>query len=93
VGCLLRFNPLIGWNLQGVSYETQDGLYDVAWSESHENQLATGSGDGSIRLWDVMLNVRVSSLFKVRAPAEPSAKMYRICLYVPGTNIHARFFL
>ncbi|EPQ56253.1 WD40 repeat-like protein [Gloeophyllum trabeum ATCC 11539] len=37
-------------------YETQDGLYDVAWSEVHENQLVTASGDGSIRLWDVMLN-------------------------------------
>jgi len=36
-------------------YETQDGLYDVAWSEIHENQLVTASGDGSIRLWDVML--------------------------------------
>ncbi|TFK29683.1 peroxin 7 [Coprinopsis marcescibilis] len=33
-------------------YETQDGLYDVAWSEIHENQLVTASGDGSIRLWD-----------------------------------------
>jgi len=37
-------------------YDTQDGLYDVAWSEIHENQLVTASGDGSIRLWDVMLN-------------------------------------
>ncbi|KAA1470222.1 WD40 repeat-like protein [Dentipellis sp. KUC8613] len=37
-------------------YETQDALYDVAWSEIHENQLVTASGDGSIRLWDVMLN-------------------------------------
>ncbi|TFL05218.1 WD40 repeat-like protein [Pterulicium gracile] len=37
-------------------YETQDGLYDVAWSEVHENQLVTASGDGSVRLWDVMLN-------------------------------------
>ncbi|KAG2011828.1 peroxin 7 [Coprinopsis cinerea AmutBmut pab1-1] len=36
-------------------YETQDGLYDVAWSEIHENQLVTASGDGSIRLWDVMI--------------------------------------
>jgi peroxin-7 len=40
------------------SYETQDGVYDVAWSEVHENQLATGGGDGSIKLWDIMLNVR-----------------------------------
>ncbi|KAF5362370.1 hypothetical protein D9756_002314 [Leucocoprinus leucothites] len=37
-------------------YETQDGLYDVAWSEIHENQLVTASGDGSIRMWDVVLN-------------------------------------
>jgi len=42
-------------------YDTQDGLYDVAWSEIHENQLVTGSGDGSIKLWDVMLNVGVKS--------------------------------
>ncbi|KAJ7917507.1 WD40 repeat-like protein [Mycena leptocephala] len=26
------------------------------WSEVHENQLVTASGDGSIKLWDVMLN-------------------------------------
>ncbi|KAH8115597.1 WD40 repeat-like protein [Phellopilus nigrolimitatus] len=37
-------------------YPTQDGLYDVAWSEIHENQLVTASGDGSLRLWDVTLN-------------------------------------
>ncbi|CAL1714215.1 unnamed protein product [Somion occarium] len=37
-------------------YDTQDGLYDVAWSEIHENQLVTASGDGSIKLWDIMLN-------------------------------------
>ncbi|KZV65186.1 WD40 repeat-like protein [Peniophora sp. CONT] len=37
-------------------YETQDGVYDVAWSEVHENQLVSGSGDGSIKLWDVTLN-------------------------------------
>ncbi len=40
-----------------ASYETQDGLYDLAWSEVHENQLVTASGDGSIKLWDVALNV------------------------------------
>ena len=38
-------------------YDTQDGLYDVAWSEIHENQLVTASGDGSIKMWDVMINV------------------------------------
>lgn len=38
-------------------FDTQDGLYDVAWSEVHENQLVTASGDGSVKLWDVVLNV------------------------------------
>lgn len=41
-------------------FDTQDGLYDLAWSEVHENQLVTASGDGSVKLWDVVLNVRPS---------------------------------
>jgi WD40 repeat protein len=41
-------------SLQKV-FDTQDGLYDVAWSEVHENQLVTASGDGSIKLWDSTL--------------------------------------
>ncbi|EED83152.1 predicted protein [Postia placenta Mad-698-R] len=45
-----------GLSIDKCSYDTQDGLYDVAWSEVHENQLVTASGDGSIRLWDIMLN-------------------------------------
>ncbi|SNX86081.1 related to PEX7 - peroxisomal import protein, peroxin [Melanopsichium pennsylvanicum] len=36
-------------------FDTQDGLYDVAFSEAHENQLVTASGDGSIKLWDCTL--------------------------------------
>lgn len=45
---------------QHSSFESQDGLYDLAWSEVHENHVLTASGDGSIRLWDVMLDVRRS---------------------------------
>ena len=33
-------------------------MYDVAWSELHENQIASACGDGSIKLWDITLNVR-----------------------------------
>ncbi|KAL2913915.1 peroxisomal targeting signal 2 receptor [Polyrhizophydium stewartii] len=40
-------------------YDTQDGLFDCAWSEVHENQLVTCSGDGSIKLWDLSLPVRL----------------------------------
>jgi WD40 repeat protein len=43
--------------LIAVSFETQDGLFDVAWSEIHENQVVTASGDGSIKLWDITLMV------------------------------------
>lgn len=38
-------------------YRTQDGLYDLAWSELHENQIVTASGDGSLRLWDISMAV------------------------------------
>ncbi|KAG9054209.1 peroxisomal targeting signal 2 receptor [Serendipita sp. 407] len=37
-------------------FETQDALFDLAWSEIHENQMVTAGGDGSIRLWDITLN-------------------------------------
>eukprot|EP01104_Vermistella_antarctica_P004474 TRINITY_DN14918_c0_g1_i1.p1 TRINITY_DN14918_c0_g1~~TRINITY_DN14918_c0_g1_i1.p1 ORF type:complete len:311 (+),score=48.49 TRINITY_DN14918_c0_g1_i1:157-1089(+) len=34
-------------------FDSVDGLYDCAWSEANENHLVAGSGDGSIKLWDV----------------------------------------
>ena len=40
-----------------TSFDTQDALFDLAWSEIHENQIVTASGDGSIRLWDMTLVV------------------------------------
>lgn len=57
--------PLPALNIDKY-YATQDGLYDVAWSEIHENQLATASGDGSIRLWDVTLQVSIISFLYFR---------------------------
>ncbi|KAJ5226344.1 hypothetical protein N7468_007569 [Penicillium chermesinum] len=37
-------------------FTTQDSLYDLAWSEIHENQVLTASGDGSIKLFDCTAN-------------------------------------
>ncbi|KAF2835739.1 peroxisomal targeting signal 2 receptor [Patellaria atrata CBS 101060] len=37
-------------------FDTQDSLFDLAWSEAHENQLLTASGDGSIKLFDISLS-------------------------------------
>ncbi|KAH9951207.1 WD40 repeat-like protein [Amylocystis lapponica] len=54
-------------------YDTQDGLFDVAWSEIHENQLVTASGDGSLRLWDVMLND-----LPIRAWQEHTREVYSV---------------
>ena len=36
-------------------FDTQDALYDLAWSELHENQVVVAAGDGSIKLFDVGL--------------------------------------
>lgn len=36
-------------------FDTQDSLFDTAWSEAHEHQLLTAGGDGSVRLFDTTL--------------------------------------
>lgn len=41
--------------IQDAQFDTQDGLFDVSWSELHENQVLTCSGDGSISLFDITL--------------------------------------
>lgn len=47
----MRFIVLT-WSLETYSFTTQDTLYDVSWSEVHEDQLLVASGDGSIKLFD-----------------------------------------
>lgn len=42
-----------GTIVEQTSWETQDGLFDLAWSEVHENQVTAASGDGSIKLFDL----------------------------------------
>lgn len=41
--------------LQDVYFDTQDGLFDVSWSETHENHVITANGDGSIKIFDIAL--------------------------------------
>ncbi|TIC05658.1 WD40 repeat-like protein [Wallemia mellicola] len=50
----------LSYNQQGDlfthnTFDTQDGLFDLAWSEIHENQIVTAVGDGSIRLFDTQV--------------------------------------
>ena len=42
-----------------------DGLFDVTWSEEHENQVVTCSGDGSLQLWDLGLPPDVKGPLRV----------------------------
>lgn len=37
-------------------FDTNDALYDLAWSEINENQLIAACGDGSIKLFDLGVN-------------------------------------
>ncbi|XP_061100016.1 peroxisomal biogenesis factor 7 [Conger conger] len=34
------------------SFDWNDGLFDVTWSETNEHILVTGAGDGSLQIWD-----------------------------------------
>jgi peroxin-7 len=41
---------------QPNSFDTNDALYDLAWSEINENQLIVACGDGSMKLFDLGVN-------------------------------------
>ncbi|KAF4126738.1 hypothetical protein GMORB2_0475 [Geosmithia morbida] len=47
----------LGLSAQGIqiekTFDTNDALYDLAWSEINENQLVTACGDGSLKLFDL----------------------------------------
>lgn len=38
-----------------AAFDTADGVYDVAWSESHDSLLVAAVADGSVKLFDVSL--------------------------------------
>ncbi|PHH65341.1 hypothetical protein CDD81_2753 [Ophiocordyceps australis] len=50
----------LGLTPQGVqlekTFDTNDALYDLAWSEINENQLVVACGDGSLKLFDLAVN-------------------------------------
>ncbi|KAH3679723.1 hypothetical protein WICMUC_000754 [Wickerhamomyces mucosus] len=39
-----------------ISFDTQDGLFDLSWSETHSNHILTANGDGSLKLFDIKIN-------------------------------------
>ncbi len=60
-----------------AQYDTQDGLYDCAWSEANENVLVASSGDGSIKVrggkgWGHLLVTHITR--RLHRMQVPSAK-------------------
>lgn len=66
-------------------FDTQDGLFDLAWSEVHENQIVTSSGDGTIKLYDLMAANPASSPSSNR-PSSNSNINFPIQLYREHTR-------
>ncbi|TGO50798.1 hypothetical protein BOTNAR_0379g00100 [Botryotinia narcissicola] len=42
--------------LYSLIFDTKDSIYDLAWSESNENQVAVACGDGSVKLFDTAIH-------------------------------------
>lgn len=42
---------LVSFCLMG-SFDWNNGLFDVTWSENNEHVLVTAGGDGSLQIWD-----------------------------------------
>lgn len=55
-------------------FDTQDGLFDVSWSETHENQAVVGSGDGTVSIFDIKL-----SGFPVKKYLEHKREVFSVC--------------
>lgn len=49
VDCLPNDMRIIG------QFDTKDGLYDCSWSETHDRLIIAGSGDGSVKMWDISM--------------------------------------
>uniref|UniRef100_UPI00398F10F0 peroxisomal biogenesis factor 7 isoform X1 n=1 Tax=Pristiophorus japonicus TaxID=55135 RepID=UPI00398F10F0 len=46
------------------SFDWNDSLFDVTWSENNEHVLVTGSGDGSLQMWDTANPIGPLQVFK-----------------------------
>ncbi|KAL2135984.1 hypothetical protein VTI74DRAFT_6033 [Chaetomium olivicolor] len=55
-------------------FDTNDALYDLAWSEINENQLVVACGDGSLKLFDI-----AAGDFPVMNFAEHKREAFSVC--------------
>ena len=45
---VLNSNPYTGVLEEIHRFNTNDGMFDIAWSEANENQIISACGDGSV---------------------------------------------
>jgi len=57
-----------------INFDTRDGLYDCTWSEENENHLASSSGDGSVKLWDI----RAPHRHPIKSYEEHKSEVYSV---------------
>ena len=75
------------YSLFYLSLEWSDSLCDVAWSETHDAQMVTSSGDGSIQLWDLGVPVKGPlRLYKEHSQEVASVDFYQL----DGGNLFLR---
>lgn len=73
--------------------EWPDGLFDIAWSEEHENHVVSVSGDGSVQLWDFGIESRgplmifrehAKEVYRYRTLCIPAHfRLYYFCFQIP----------
>lgn len=61
---ILRFDEVTGKVYIKEIYKTPDVLFDLAWHEKYDNLLITGSGDGSICLFDTSQKLKHVKIWK-----------------------------
>ncbi len=45
---VLNINPMTGNLEETQRFNTNDGIFDIAWSEANEHQIISACGDGSV---------------------------------------------
>lgn len=76
-------DPVTGAFVEVCRFHTRDGLYDCAWSESHESVLVSSCGDGSVKVWDVAAGVAMNPL---RSYHEHTHEVYSASWNIAGAR-------
>uniref|UniRef100_A0A8C2URU4 Peroxin-7 n=1 Tax=Chinchilla lanigera TaxID=34839 RepID=A0A8C2URU4_CHILA len=63
------------------SFDWNDGLFDVTWSENNEHVVVTCSGDGSLQLWDTAKAAGPLQVYKEHAQEWDPAVGKSLCTF------------